>query len=225
MCLVKQIEATRVWGIILLLIRSVALAAKKQALCLGSPADPWAKPIRPKDGEQCAITAICTCFDKGLSALVPPVCQGACCNIGRGLWECRWSSRVTIQFHVQCNLGAFRLTKSITQSCGAWASHSYKSHCFCLLFSGWTKYRLAGKQEKWLLFSHTCPLQLYSAWSLKKSLEVRHELLLQSHNAGSKGPEELVSKTDNVSRPSKKRSYFTSSILLCPGARLCSERH
>lgn len=134
MCLVKQIEATRVWGIILLLIRSVALAAKKQALWLSSPADPWAKPIRAKDDEQCAITAICSCFDKSLSAWVLPVCQGACCNIGRGLWECRWSPRVTIQFHVQCNLGAFRLTKSITQSCGAWASHSYNSHCFCLLF-------------------------------------------------------------------------------------------
>lgn len=68
---------------------------------LGSPADLRAKPIMAVDWAQCAITVICACLDKGLSAWVPPVCRRAFCNIGRGLWECLQGC--TPQFNSMCS--------------------------------------------------------------------------------------------------------------------------
>lgn len=53
-----------------------------------------------------------------------------------------------IQLHVHCNLRAFRLTKSITQSCGACACHNVTpcvSFCFCQM------------------------LQIHSCWSVREA--------------------------------------------------------
>lgn len=101
MHLLKQIEATWVWRVILSQSWSVA-PRSYEADALGSAH--WLtceqKPIRATGGEQCSITAICTCFDKGLSAPVPPVCRGTRCNICRGLWECRKGRKP--QFNSMC---------------------------------------------------------------------------------------------------------------------------
>jgi len=82
---VVEIVATWVWRAIASLLWSLQL--RSRCFGLGSLDDLWAKPIRAIEWEQCAITVIRWCFDKGLSASVPPVCQRAFCNIGRGLWE------------------------------------------------------------------------------------------------------------------------------------------
>lgn len=82
-----------------------------------------------------------------------------------------------IQFHVRCNLKAFRLTKSITQSCGACAFHPHNNHCFCLLLC-WLSGRIGCMHG--CLFHMCSTLELSSVWTLKQSSEVRHELLQQS---------------------------------------------
>lgn len=75
-----------------------------------------------------------------------------------------------IQFHVRCNLRAFRLTKSITQSCGACASQPHNTHCFFLsLLDGPNTNLLI--TEEWSYISHT----VYSTF--EQSSEVKHELL------------------------------------------------
>lgn len=176
---------------------------------------------------------ICTCLDKGVSASVPPVCQEVCCSIGRGL-RMRNACRAARRNSIPCalHLRAFRLTKSITQSCGACASHPHNTHCFCLppLDGPNTHLLISGRNActHGCLFHMCSTFELSSVRSSKRSSEVRHDLLVQSPPVSTKNRQDLKSlhlKQTVFQGPVKAGMNFSSLIKLCPGASLCLERH
>lgn len=106
-----------------------------------------------------------------------------------------------IHFHVRCILRAFRLTKSITQSCGACASHPHDTHCFCLLqLDGTNTHLLISGRNRCMAVS-LIGVGLCNTSSLKWSTEVRHELLEQSPKVTRKSRQNLKScERGNVSK-------------------------
>lgn len=145
------IEATWVWRTILWLSWSVASQLRSRRSGLGSLDDLRAKQIRALDENNVLSQWYALVLIRG--------CLHQPQQFGRGLLQ-YWQGvmrkpeglHAAIQFHVRCNLRAFRLTKSITQSCGACASHPHNTHC---AFFGGTKYTLANMWEKtWLCISY-----------------------------------------------------------------------
>ncbi len=130
-----------------------------------------------------------------------------------------------IQFHVRCNLGAFRLTKSITQSCGACASHPHNTHCLLLLVGPNTHLPISERNgcTHGCLFHMRSTFELSSVCSLKRSSEVRLELLVRSTPVSKRSRQDL--KRTMFQGPVKAGMNFSSLIKLCPGASLCLERH
>lgn len=179
-------------------------------------------------GEQCAITAICTCFDKGVVSSSPSGLSGDSLQYLQRVMRMPVGPRATVQFHVCAATselsGLLNQLHSVAEP--APLTHITPIVSVCLY---WTKYALAGRWEEWGCIHgsafHTSP-------TFKRSSEVRHELLRQSPQVTKKqrrDPKSLHLKQTMFQGPAKAGMigvfFLFFTIKLCPGASLCLERH
>lgn len=178
----------------------------------------------PQTGNKiCTITVIHCCFDKRLSVSDPLVCQEASLQYWHEGYENAW--RALRQFNsVCCNLRAFRLTKSITQGCGARASlphNTHNIHCFCvpLLERLNTEFLISW----WRSCMHGCALHGFSFSAACPNLNAGRTDCSVLYESRRKEETTLcLCLYQTLSQdPGKMGITFWFSIKLCPGAMFC----